>query len=600
MKQEHNKLYVISICVTLVLATIIAYEPVRHNGFVNYDDDVYVTNNPNVNGGITLNSVIWAFTKSYAENWHPITWLSHMLDCEIYGPNPLGHHITSVLIHIATTLLLFLLLSRITGAIWPSTFAAAVFALHPVHVESVAWIAERKDVLSGFFWMLTILAYARYARQPTIKKYLFVVLAFALGLMSKPMVVTLPFVLLLLDWWPLGRLAGFGNDTTAVAKKQKKKLATYPKVTLRHLVVEKVPLFVLLVFSSVVTWVAQQRGGVVIALEDAPLDCRIANMLFSYIKYIGKTIWPSRLAVFYPHVSVNLSDAKVIICALLLVLITALSIYVHRRRKYAAVGWLWYVGTLVPVIGLVQVGSQAMADRYMYIPMIGLTIVLGWAVKDLVDNRPRWRVVAAISAVVLLSFAVVLTRMQVRYWQNNATLFEHTLKVTKNNMPAENNYGMVLLGEGQYEEAIKHFNNILRINKSYARAYLNLGVAYSRLGRNKEAIQNFTRAIELEPNNAKALHNLAWMLATTDKASVEDINQAVKYAERACELTEYKNIVFLDTLAVTYAVAGRFEDAVKATERAINNAKAEGKKEMAEEMQRKLESYKADQLHHEK
>jgi len=619
MRQERNKLYISLICAALVVSTFIAYEPIRHNDFVNYDDDVYVTNNPNVTGGITLNSIIWAFTKSHAENWHPITWLSHMLDCEIYGSNPLGHHITSVLIHIANTLLLFLLLSRMTGstpstssvrsgtpdggqasspqagAIWPSAFAAAVFALHPVHVESVAWVAERKDVLSGFFWMLTILAYVRYAKQPNIKKYVLVVLAFAMGLMSKPMVVTLPFVLLLLDWWPLDRLAKSGNDTAAVAKKQKKKLVTYPKVTFRYLVVEKVPLFVLSAFSCVVTFVAQQYGGAVIALEKVQLDYRIANMLLSYIKYIGKTIWPSKLAVFYPHNSANLSDVKVIICALLLVLITVLSIYICRRRKYAAVGWLWYVGTLVPVIGLVQVGSQAMADRYMYIPMIGLTIIVGWAAKDLVDKRPGLRVVAAILAMVVLSSAVVLTRMQVRHWQNNATLFEHTLKITKNNIPAENNYGMVMLDAGRADEAIKHFNNVLRMNKNHTSAHVNLGIAYGRLGRHEEEIQNFTRAIELKPDSVNALNNLAWALVTADKVSVEDANRAIKYAERACELTGYENPALLDTLAGVYAAAGRFDDAVKTAEQAISDAKAGSEYALVSEIQSRIKLYRAGQ-----
>jgi hypothetical protein len=311
----------------LVLATLVAYEPVRKNGFIGFDDFVYIIDNPHVNKGMTGDSVIWAFTKQYTANWHPLTWLSHMLDCQLFGLNPIGHHLVSLLFHIANTLLLFWVLERMTGATWASAFVAAVFALHPVHVESVAWAAERKDVLSGFFWMLTMLAYVRYAEQPTIKRYIIVLLAFIMAMMSKPMAVTLPFVLLLLDYWPLERLNRIGRQET-----------TLPSVPLGRLLIEKIPLIGLSAILSAITFVVQQRGGAVIALEKIPLDYRIANMFISYIRYIGKTIWPSRLAVFYPHPHIALSEVATVICALLVVMITIFSIEIGRRRKYAVVG----------------------------------------------------------------------------------------------------------------------------------------------------------------------------------------------------------------------------------------------------------------------
>jgi Flp pilus assembly protein TadD len=618
IKQRHI-LFLIS--AALVAAIAIAYEPVRHNGFVSYDDYAYITENPNVTGGITRDSVIWAFTKTYASNWHPLTWLSHMADCEIYGLNPAGHHITNVLIHIANSLLLFWVLRKMTDATWRSAFVAAAFALHPLHVESVAWVAERKDVLSGLFWMLTMAAYVRYAERPNIQRYLLVLLAFVMGLMSKPMVVTLPFVLLLLDYWPLERL-NWGRPPAGKT------------VPLGRLLVEKVPLLLLSAILSVITFVVQQGGGAVIALGKIPLDYRIANMFVSYIRYIGKTIWPSGLAVLYPHPHINPSGATAVVYALLFVLITVISIDIFRRRKYIAVGWLWYVGTLVPVAGLVQVGSQGMADRYTYIPMVGLLIVAGWGVKDLVANRPRWKVVAAALAVVVLASAVILTRMQVKHWQNSITLFEYALKVTENNAGAETSYGgalaeagrfdeaelhlsnavrlnptapkahnhlgNVLLNEGKLNEAIEHFNEALRITPDQAAVYVNLSIAYTKLGKYEQAIQNWTRAVELEPTIADILKNPAWLLATAGNVSAQDADRAIEFARRACELGGYKEAELLDTLAAAYAAAGRFEDAVRTAQQAIDAAKAGGREDLAGEIKNRMELYKTGQRYRQK
>ena len=349
----------------LVVAILLAYEPVRHNGFVTYDDGHYIYDNPLITAGINWQSLGQAFTTPHFFMWHPLTTMSHMLDCQLFGLNPLGHHFVSVAIHIANALLLFWIVNRLTGTIWLSAFVAGVFALHPIQVESVAWASERKTVLSGLFWLLTMATYIRYARQPRLVRYLLVLLVFGLCIMTKPVVVTLPLALLLLDYWPLDRVRwGQQHNNTARGGPNKKSAG--------WLIAEKIPLIAISVLLSVMTYVAQKQGGVVPTLEKMPLDYRVANMFLSYIRYIGKMLWPSGLAVCYPHPRAVLSDTPVVICAMLFIVLTVLSIYIGRRKKYVAVGWLWYVGTLVPVIGLVQSGAQAMANRYMYIPMLGL------------------------------------------------------------------------------------------------------------------------------------------------------------------------------------------------------------------------------------
>ncbi|MFH1371967.1 MAG: tetratricopeptide repeat protein [Planctomycetota bacterium] len=684
MTLEHRQKRIrILIYAGIAAITIAAYEPIRNNSFIGLDDPTYITDNPNVNSGITVDSVIGAFTKTYAANWHPLTWLSHMLDCEIYGLNPLGHHITSLLIHIAGSVLLFRVLSRMTRATWASAFVAAMFAVHPVHVESVAWAAERKDVLSGLFWILTMLAYVHYTERPNLKRYALVLLAFVMGIMSKPMVVTLPFVLLLLDYWPLERF-----------RRQKTEEA-FQKASIGRLILEKTPLFALSAVSSVITFIAQKSGGAVIALEKIPLNYRIANMFVSYIRYIGKTIWPSRLAVLYPHPHIHPSEATAVICVILFVLITILSIDIGRRRKYAAVGWLWYAGTLVPVVGLIQVGSQGIANRYMYIPMIGLFIIAAWGIKDLIGNRRRYRIVAAVSAAAVLLSAVALTRIQVGHWQNNITLFGYATKVTEDNSRAETNYGIALaaagrldeavlhltsairkdptnpeasnylgkvfLNQGKYDEAIECFNELIELQPDSAEAYYNLGMALGMQGKNDDAIQCFSRTIaldpkfpdiykrmgmallaagrmneaidylkealrtspdeavtyvsisiayiksgnydlaienwnrakELKPEGAGILKNPGWLLVTARDVSTGDANKVIEFAERACEMTRYNDIDLLDTLAASYAAAGRFEKAIKTAEKAIDIAKTGGHNKLAGNIEKRMELYRA-------
>lgn len=347
----------------LALVTLIVFGQACRNDFVGYDDIYYVTDNPHVKSGLSLDSVIWAFTTMYNANWHPLTWLSHMLVCQLFSLNPLWHHLTNVLFHTVNTLLLFGILKRMTGKIWPSAFAAAAFALHPLHVESVAWVSERKDVLSGFFWMLTVICYIRYTERQSIGKYLLVFLVFGLGLMAKSMLVTLPFVLLLLDYWPLGRLQW-----------------EHRLKSLWHLIIEKVPLLALSAASSTITFIAQKSAGAMELGKVYPLNIRISNAAVSYIAYIGKLIYPSRLAVLYPYPGSSLPLWQPIVSLLVLIAVSAAVIY--SARRYLVIGWFWYIGTLVPVIGLVQIGNQMMADRYTYLPSIGIFIMVAWGQRS--------------------------------------------------------------------------------------------------------------------------------------------------------------------------------------------------------------------------
>jgi tetratricopeptide (TPR) repeat protein len=616
--QKHIFLFIIA---AIVITTLVAYEPIRHNGFVSYDDASYITENPNVAGGISAQSVKWALTKSYAANWHPLTWLSHMADCQLFGLNPAGHHLVSVGIHIVNALLVFWILNNLTGAIWPSAFAAAVFALHPVQVESVAWAAERKTVLSGLFWLLTMAAYIRYARVPRLSRYLLVLAIFGLCIMTKPVVVTLPFALLLLDYWPLERVRWGHRAGAAKNGKTNQKSAVW-------LIAEKLPLLAMSAILSGVTFIAQRGGEIVPTLERLPLEYRTANMFLSYIKYIIKMIWPSGLAVCYPHPRAILSDAPVVICIILFILLTAAFIYAGRRRKYAAVGWLWYVGTLVPTIGLVQAGAQGMANRYMYIPMLGLLMIIGWAVKDFIAGRPRAKKAAAAMGVLVLLSLLILTRMQVRYWENSLTLFGHDIEVTKDNVLAENGYGCALSQLGLVDEAQKHLQNALRISPAYSEARNNLANVYLKKGMLNEAIACFNEIIRRNEATADIYYNLAAAMEMQKKydeaikyyaksleMNPEDPaankrmgivllaagkpNEAIGYAKRACELTEDKDAECLETLASAFAATGKFDEAARIAEKALNIAKSSGKEDLAREIQKRIKLYEAGQPYRE-
>jgi Tfp pilus assembly protein PilF len=601
----------------LVAATIIAYEPVRRNGFIGYDDDKYITKNPDISGGITCSSVIQVFTQSHSYMWHPLTTFSHMLDCEIFGLNPLWHHFVGLLLHIINALLLFWILTNLTNSVWASAFVAGVFALHPLQVESVAWAAERKTVLSGLFWFLTMAVYVWYTKKPGIWRYIAVFAIYGLSIITKPVVVTLPLVLLLLDYWPLNRLSilrlrsGQVADCPLESRRDSEDLVPeilrisrgrLPNEKRKYfgLICEKIPLLIMSIVLSVITVIAQKSGGVIARTDAVPLAMRIANMFVSYISYIGKMIWPVGLPVFYPYSITNFKCAKVIICTLLFLLITAMCIYAGRKRRYAAMGWLWFAGTLIPVIGIVQAGAQAMANRYMYIPMLGLLIIIAWSIKELIANYPGLKYVAVVFAAAILFIAVVLTRMQVKHWENDLTLFGYALKVTDKNFLAESNYGMALLEKQRPREAETHFKNAIQYSPGFADAYSNLGTVYILLGQNEEAVKNLTKAIELKSDNTKALNNYAWLLATQKEISAENAAKSVELAFRACELTKNKDPELLDTLAVAYASAGRFADAIKTAEQAVVVAKITRQEKLVNEIQSRIKLYQSGQRYYQK
>ncbi len=438
------------ICIFLTIITLAIFWKVQNYEFINFDDPLYISENPHVQSPLNLRSVRWSFSLfQTGPNWIPLSWLSHMVDYQLYGLNPRGHHFNNLLFHLANTLLLFIALNRMTKAVWRSALVAALFAVHPLHVESVAWVSERKDVLSTFFWMLTIWAYARYVEKPGIRKYLLALLFFVLGMMSKPMLVTLPFVLLLLDYWPLGRL---GTSDTA-----KPRISTF-----LHLVREKIPFFFFSASLSVVTFLAQQNTSAVRSLNEFPLPERIANALVAYVSYIGKIIWPHNLAVFYPYPGMA-AWWQVAGSFLLLAGITFTAFRTLGSLPWVTVGWLWYVGTLFPVIGFVQVGLQSMADRYTYVPIIGLFIIVSWGMHQSLQIFSFQKVAFRIFGGILLVIFSVCTWFQTEYWRNDISLFSHALKVTSNNHLAHNNLALALSREGKLKEATLHFSEAIRI-----------------------------------------------------------------------------------------------------------------------------------------
>jgi Tfp pilus assembly protein PilF len=520
----------------LIVATFAVFGHVQNHAFLNFDDNAYVTENRQVQSGLTPEGVTWAFTTMYAANWHPLTWLSHMLDCQLYGLNPSGHHLTNLVFHIASTLLLFLVLKRMTGALWRSGIVAALFALHPLHVESVAWVAERKDVLSTFFWMLTMWTYIRYIDRPKLNRYLLVLLFFTLGLLSKPMLVTLPFVLLLLDYWPLRRFQ-FGQLSENCKSPTSKSMNPGDQKSIAlHLFWEKAPFFVLCAASSILTIFAQQKGGAVVPLEYYPFESRIANALVSYVSYVEKMIWPRHLAVFYPYQEM-LPIWKIVGSGLLLIGVSVLVIRAARRRPSLVVGWLWYLGTLIPVIGLVQVGGQAMADRYTYVPLIGLFIMIVWSVPDILAGWRYRKVVLSMSAGLLLSLLMIVTTLQVTHWQNNITLFEHSLDVTSNNYLSHTNLGLALGHQGRIQEAIDHLAESLRIKPDFAETHNGMGVALGHQGRYQEANDHFAEALRIKPDYEEAYSNLGALLLRQGKneEAIVYFNEALRikpdYAE---------------------------------------------------------------------
>ncbi|MBW1684613.1 MAG: tetratricopeptide repeat protein [Deltaproteobacteria bacterium] len=517
--------------VLLALVTLAVHGQVLSHEFLHYDDPIYVTGNPTVQEGLSWEGLRWAFTTTHRSNWFPLTWLSHMLDCQLFGLNPAGHHFTNLLLHVLNTLLLFALLQRMTGARRRSALVAALFAIHPLHVESVAWVAARKDVLSTFFALLATWFYAGYAQQARGRRtqrrdYGLALLFFAMGLMAKSMLVTLPFLFLLLDYWPLRRFP----PPPAPRRRSKMKQAE-PRVSPQSLVWEKLPLFALTLVSCAITFTAQRSGGSVAALEQLSLWRRLDNAVISYVAYVWKTIVPKDLCAFYPFPVTPQPLWQFAAALLLLAGVSYLAVWSWRERRYLAVGWLWYLGTLVPVIGLVQVGEQALADRYTYLPLIGLFIVLSWGAHDLLT---RWRADARIFGalgLLLLAALVVPSVQQVAHWKNEKTLFQHAAAVTQGNFTAHNNLGNVFSEEGEHQQAIRHFEAALEIRPNYPKAHNNLANAYLELGESDAALRHFELALELAPESFQVHYNLARVLVRLGR-----LEEAAQHYSRAIEL----------------------------------------------------------------
>jgi len=516
------------ICLALALVTTALYWPLFHHDFVNFDDDDYITNNAHVKAGLTWAGTIWAFQTGAAANWHPLTWLSHMLDCQLYGLYPGGHHSTNLIFHVANTLLLFLLLKQITGALWRSALVAAFFAWHPLHVESVAWAAERKDVLSAFFWMLTLMAYARYVTgdkwlvarsdpvsfpvaRRSLPHYFLALFFFAGGLMSKPMVVTLPFVLLLLDWWPLTRFQPGNFARSAI-----------------NLIIEKLPFFGLAAAGSVATYLVQTAGRALWSPGVLSFSDRLGNALWAYERYVSKTFWPVDLCIFYPH-PYHWPAALTMGAALSLVLWSSLVIWRAGRNPYLPVGWFWFLGTLVPAIGLVQVGSQSMADRYTYIPSIGLFILVVWGINDFLIWRPHWRWIVAIATGAALIGCPFRTRTQLSYWQNSVKLFAHAIEVTTDNFVAYTCLGETLIDLGMKKEAMMLCAEAVRISPNSPVAQFNYGMALLQNGKTDEARAHLDAASRLAPHNSEVQYNVGLFLLLHNKPaeSMDRFNAAL-------------------------------------------------------------------------
>jgi protein O-mannosyl-transferase len=597
-------------CVCLFVVTWAVFGQTLWYDFVNYDDPSYVYQNTKITSGINLANVAWAFTHIHSENWHPLTTITHMLDCQLHGLNAGWHHFTNVLLHAIAVVLLFVALQQMTGALWRSAFVSAVFAVHPLHVESVAWIAERKDVLSAFFFMLTLVAYLYYTRSPSVGRYLTVALAVVLGLMSKPMLVTLPFVLLLLDYWPLGRFEARRSNT---------------RRQVLQLVLEKIPLIALSAVSSMVTFLAQR--GAIGWTEQLPVSARISNALIAYVVYIGQMFWPAGLAVFYPHPENRLPVWDISLAVIVLVGITAAAFVFRKKAPYFVTGWLWYLGMLVPVIGLVQVGWQGHADRYTYLPQIGLYIAVTWAVADLTRSWRFQRMALGAAALVVVGVLSWRGWLQTSYWRDSETLFTHALAVTTNNDVALNNLGIIFLDKGQLDDAISklqaaidlrpenapahdnlakallkkgqvteamvHYRKFLEIEPGNVEARNTLGTALIQQGKVREAIDQWQEALAIQPENGNASSNLAWVFATSPEDSIRDGTRAVELAERALRISGGKIAMIYKVLAAAYAESGRFADAAETAQRGAELATTQGNPALAAELKSNLALYQS-------
>jgi tetratricopeptide (TPR) repeat protein len=564
----------------LILLTFAVYYRLSGYEFVNYDDDLYVTANAQVQKGLTLKNLVWAFSTTDIANWHPLTWISHQLDVRLWGMDSGRHHLTSVLFHIANGLILFLALNQMTGALWRSAAVAALFALHPINVESVAWVAERKNVLSTFFWVLTMWSYSRYTENPARRRYLMVLFFFMLGLMAKPMLVTLPFVLLLLDYWPLKRFQfesalmtrplNIHADikTTGTVELLQSNIPSGPNavsrnITILFLIREKIPLFVLSAVSCWVSFLAQQGAGAVRSMEAIPLTSRVANALVSYVAYMGKMILPFKLAVFYPYPTA-IPGWKVAGAGVILILVFGLAWKIRKRYPYVLVGWLWYMGTLVPVIGFVQVGAQAMADRYAYVPLIGLFIAIVWGIAELADGWPYCRKPISVASIMMVGILCATTWTQLGCWKNSVELFRHALEVTAGNAVAHNNLGNALSSLDENDEAYKHYAEALRIQPHFANAHYNMARILTDRGELDEALGHYEAAIKSNPRLIKAYYNRGIILAQkgNDSAAIRDFSRALRLDPSFAEAHNNLGVVLIRQGKVNEAVS-HFSRAVK-------------------------------------
>jgi len=670
--QVISKLLFRSLTVSVLLAgaILVCYSPVRLNGFVNYDDQQYIYENQHVLQGLGWSNLIWALRSGFAANWHPLTWLSHMLDVQLWGLNAGRHHLMNVGFHIANTLLLLRFLVIATGAFWRSTVVAALFALHPLHVESVAWAAERKDVLSTFFGLLALIAYVRYASvqflmlppspvqgsrfrvQGSRFWYGMALAFFALSLMSKPMLVTLPFLLLLLDFWPLARLKSLVGDEVTSPKGQGKPKDSSPPPPQRllPLILEKLPFFALSLSSCIITAFVQRRA--MVRPDQIPLLYRCCNAAVAYVRYLAKAFWPTKLSVIYLHPNVLPLFTAVAAVAVLTVLSWTF-LRLGRRRPYLPFGWFWFLGSLVPVIGLVQVGFQAMADRYTYVPLFGIFVIIAWAAADWTHGlKPRVWVASTVFTVALVACGT-LTFREARFWKNTETLFTHALNENPDNWVAHQNLALESLVRYQtihrgtvetqllnnpaettgksahdyLQQIILHCEAALAVKPTFAEAHITLGKAlaeagrlpeaqehleagirsattnaearqelaevYARQGRFHDAVSEYKAALQIDPEWEPVMNNLAWMLATSPEASIRDGAEAVRLAERACQLTSSTNLWFLHTLAAAYAEHGDFSNAVSTADTALHFAAGSGNTNLVITASNRLELYRA-------
>jgi tetratricopeptide (TPR) repeat protein len=582
IRQKHS----IIVVLMLIILTLGVYWPVQDYEFVNFDDNLYVADNYLTQSGLTYQGIIKTFTDVHTGHWHPLTILSHMLDWQLFGDNAGGHHWTSVIIHILNTILLFIFFRYVTGAIWKSAFLAALFAIHPLNVESVAWIAERKNVLSTFFWILTMLFYVWYVKQPNWKRYLSVFFSFALGLMSKPMLVTLPFVLLLLDYWPLNRMGiNFQNNDQNVTTS-----IVTDKSRIFFLVLEKIPLLVLTIISICLTFYAAQSINTVASGDILPLTARISNAIFSYAVYIKKLFWSFDLAVFYPHAYIPIWQVSV--AALLLVVITILAIRYYRKYPYLIVGWFWYVGTLVPVIGIVQVGGQSMADRYAYIPFIGLFTIISWGVSQ---NLFKTKYAKMITSSVCIFFIIMLSFIaynQVKVWNNTATLFKSALKSNPNNYLAYKALGLDAADRGDNELALLYYSMSLKIKPDFDQAYNDAGLVLVKMGRRYEALKSFKKAIQINKFSAEAHYNLGLFLMQEN-----NFDRAVSHFSKAIEIKKNSGsglLVYAHiNLGVAFERRGDTQKALEHFQEALrynpHSAEAKRNYDIVRAMQKKLD-----------